>query len=132
MVNTKINDEKHNKDNTDFKNKIQENDIEAKSEDSQNYKATDEFYKEDLPAAREDLPIALRREKREIRKPDKLSLLAEAHSYLTEDLYPQSYNAVMKSHEAKEWQKATDEEMTSLAENNTWELVSPPKEKKII
>ncbi|KMQ86059.1 retrovirus-related pol polyprotein from transposon tnt 1-94 [Lasius niger] len=79
-----------------------------------------------------DLPIALRRSRREIKRPDKLSLMAEAYAYVTEDLYPQSYDAAMKSNEAQEWKKAMDEEMSSLTENNTWELVNPPKGKRIV
>lgn len=78
------------------------------------------------------LSIALRRSKRKIRKPDELSLVAEAYAYVTEDLYPQSYDSTMKSDEAQEWTKAMDDEMFSLAENNTWELVNPPKGKRIV
>lgn len=79
-----------------------------------------------------DLTLALRRSRREIKRPDKLSLMAEAYAYVTEDLYPQSYDAAMKSNEAQEWKKAMDEEMSSLTENNTWELVNPPKRKRIV
>lgn len=79
-----------------------------------------------------DLPIALRRSKRGIRKPDKLSLLTEAYAYVMENLYPQSYDSAMKSDEAEEWKRAMNDEMSSLAENNTWELVNPPKGKKIV
>lgn len=62
--------------------------------------------------------MALRRSKRASRKLDRLSLMAKAYVYVTEDLYPQSYDSAMKSDEAQEWKKAM-EEMYSLAENNT-------------
>lgn len=55
-------------------------------------------------------PIAFHRGKREIRKPDKLSLLAEADSYVMEDLSPQTYNSAMKSNKAQEWRKVMDNE----------------------
>lgn len=58
--------------------------------------------------------------------------MAEAYAYFSKDLYPQSYDAAMKLNEAQEWKKTMDEEMSSLAENNTWELVNPSKGKKIV
>ncbi|KMQ87021.1 integrase core domain protein [Lasius niger] len=38
----------------------------------------------------------------------------------------------LRRNEAQEWKKAMDDEMFSLAENNTWELVNPPKGKRIV
>ena len=45
---------------------------------------------------------------------------------------PQSYPEAITSSEASEWDLAMNNEMQALEENNTFELVSPPKDKKVI
>lgn len=45
---------------------------------------------------------------------------------------PQTYEEAMKSAEKASWQKAMEEEISSLKENNTWELVPKPVNCKVI
>ncbi len=42
-----------------------------------------------------------------------------------------TYEEAMNSSEALQWKQAMDEEMKSLIENNTWELIDKPKRKNI-
>ena len=45
---------------------------------------------------------------------------------------PNSYSEAKVSENSQEWQSAMDEEMKSLAENNTWELVDKPDNRMVI
>ena len=44
---------------------------------------------------------------------------------------PMTYPEALKSNEATKWQKAMDDEMTALTENETYELVTPPEGRQI-
>ena len=45
---------------------------------------------------------------------------------------PTTYSEALKSNEATKWQKAMDDEMTVLTENETYELVTPPEGRQIV
>ena len=45
---------------------------------------------------------------------------------------PQNYKEAINSKERKEWKKAMDEEFESLKKNNTWKLVTRPKDQPVI
>jgi len=45
---------------------------------------------------------------------------------------PQTYEEAINSHQSKEWKDAIREELYSLQENNTWQLVEYPVGKNII
>ena len=45
---------------------------------------------------------------------------------------PETYQEVLKHGNKTEWIKAMKEEMKSLHENHTYDLVKPPKKKKIL
>ena len=45
---------------------------------------------------------------------------------------PTTYSEALKSNEATKWQKAMDDEMTALTENETYELVTPPEGRQIV
>src|SRR5690606_22323231 len=45
---------------------------------------------------------------------------------------PKSYHQAKSSAEWKEWQKAMDEELQSLKENQVWEVVPKPANRKIV
>lgn len=51
---------------------------------------------------------------------------------LTEDGEPENYQEVMSSDDKNLWLEAMKEEMDSLIKNDTYELVKPPKGKKIL
>ena len=44
---------------------------------------------------------------------------------------PTTYAEAMQSDNSQEWQSAMDEEMASLIENNTWELVEKPDDRMV-
>ena len=45
---------------------------------------------------------------------------------------PETYQEVLKHENKTKWLKAMKEEMKSLHENHTYDLVKPPKKKKIL
>ena len=45
---------------------------------------------------------------------------------------PKSYHEALNSNESYQWKKAMDEEINSLKQNNTWVLVDPPQNCKVI
>ena len=49
-----------------------------------------------------------------------------------DDSEPGSYKEAMRGEEATEWKKAADEEMQSLLEQGTWQLVERPRGRKVI
>ena len=55
-------------------------------------------------------------------------LLAQA----TDILEPQSYKQALKSPDSPEWQKAMDDELQSLRENEVYEIVPRPRGQKIV
>ena len=82
--------------------------------------------------------IATRREKREIRKPLRYASCADSVDNnivayalaVAENIdfdEPQSYKEAVQSKEEAEWLIAMNEEMQSLAKNETWDLVPLPK-----
>lgn len=58
--------------------------------------------------------------------------IMQGHAYLSECHEPSSYENALKSQESEKWSKAINEEYASLMENQTWKLVQPPKNRKII
>ena len=45
---------------------------------------------------------------------------------------PSTYNEAINSDEAAKWTVAMTEEMKSLHKNQTWELVKPPEDRKLV
>lgn len=68
------------------------------------------------------------RHKEQIRKPTRF----DGYVMLAQVNNPKSYKEAIQSEEAEEWKEAMDEEMESLTENGTWELVEKPTDRKII
>ncbi|RVW21953.1 Retrovirus-related Pol polyprotein from transposon TNT 1-94 [Vitis vinifera] len=48
------------------------------------------------------------------------------------DMEPKTYQEAINSNEADQWVKAIQEEMDSLRKNETWELVTKPKDRKVV
>ncbi|KAL6334097.1 hypothetical protein AAG906_004528 [Vitis piasezkii] len=48
------------------------------------------------------------------------------------DMEPKTYQETINSNEADQWVKAIQEEMDSLRKNETWELVTKPKDRKVV
>lgn len=63
---------------------------------------------------------------------DKQVNLAYAFAAACIIMEPQSFNEACCSPETTPWKKAMDEEYKSLLENNMWELVKRPKNRKVI
>jgi hypothetical protein len=79
--------------------------------------------------------IAVRRPKRNTRKPDRFTKDMVAYALpveIIEEDIPTTYKEAELSSESGKWKDAMSEEMKSLHENDTWELVKLPKGKKAI
>ena len=84
------------------------------------------------PQQQHDLPIAIRRPRREIRKPARFEdMVAYAFPVVEEDM-PQTFLEANSSPDKEKSKKAMDEEMQSLVKNHTWKLARLPKGKKEI
>ena len=81
--------------------------------------------------------LARDRTRRQIKPPEKFgyadlmafSLVATSEVW---DDEPKSYKAAMASKENLKWGKTRDEEMKSLHDNHTWELVKKPVGAKVL
>lgn len=52
--------------------------------------------------------------------------------FLTDDREPESFEKVLEDENKKDWMDAMEDEMKSLYENNTFELVKLPKGKRAL
>ncbi|KAH9753489.1 Integrase catalytic domain-containing protein [Citrus sinensis] len=78
--------------------------------------------------------IATRRPRREIKKPGWLTkdmVVAYALPVIDDDI-PNTFGEALRSSESDQWKLAMEEEMKSLHQNQTWELVKLPKGKRVI
>ncbi|KAH9657504.1 hypothetical protein KPL70_023101 [Citrus sinensis] len=78
--------------------------------------------------------IATRRPRREIKKPRWLTkdmVVAYALPVINDDI-PNTFGEALRSSESNQWKLAMEEEMKSLHQNETWELVKLPKGKRTI
>ncbi|KAH9741104.1 Integrase catalytic domain-containing protein [Citrus sinensis] len=78
--------------------------------------------------------IATRRPRREIKKPGWLTkdmVVAYALPVIDDDI-PNTFGEALRSSESDQWKLAMEEEIKSLHQNQTWELVKLPKGKKAI
>ncbi|KAL2505550.1 putative gag-pol polyprotein [Abeliophyllum distichum] len=95
---------------------------------------------EDHPVEEEplvDYQFARDRERRQAREPRRFgyeSELAFAYASYEElvDRESNTFEEAMRSEQSEEWLKAMREEMSSLAKNQTWELVPRPKNKSTV
>lgn len=76
--------------------------------------------------------IATSRPRREIRKPSRFTDMVAYALPIIGDNIPYNYRDAVQSMESDKWKKSMDEEMQSLHQNQTWELVPLPKGKKTI
>ncbi|KAH9761919.1 Integrase catalytic domain-containing protein [Citrus sinensis] len=76
--------------------------------------------------------IAYRMPHREIRKPARFVDMVAYALPIVDDDVPSTYREAISNPESIQWKKAMNEEMQSLHKNETWELVTLPKEKKAI
>ena len=83
------------------------------------------------PQQQHDLPIAISRPRREIRKPARFEAMVAYAFPVVEEGIPQTFLKENSSPDEK-WKKAMDEEMQSLVKNHTWKLARLPKGKKAI
>ena len=76
--------------------------------------------------------IAYRRPRREIRRLARfVDMVAYALQIIDDDV-ASTYREAVSNPESIQWKKAMNEEMQPLHKNETWELVTLPKEKKTI
>ena len=84
------------------------------------------------PQQQHDLPIAISRPRREIRKPARFEDMVAYAFPVVEEGIPQTFLEVNSSPDKEKWKKSMDEEMQSLVKNHTWKLARLPKGKKAI
>ena len=84
------------------------------------------------PQQQHDLPIAISRPRREIRKPARFEGMVAYAFPVVEEGIPQTFFEANSSPDKEKWKKAMDEEMQSLVKNHTWKLARLPKGKKEI
>ena len=84
------------------------------------------------PQQQHDLPIAISRPRREIRKPARFEDMVAYAFPVVEEGIPQTFLEANSSPDKEKWKKAMDEEMQSLVKNHTWKLARLPKGKKAI
>ena len=84
------------------------------------------------PQQQYDLPIAISRPRREIRKPARFEDMVAYAFPVVEKGIPQTFLEANSSPDKEKWKKAMDEEMQSLVKNHTWKLARLPKGKKAI
>ena len=84
------------------------------------------------PQQQHDLPIAISRPRREIRKPTRFEDMVAYAFPVVEEGIPQNFLEANSSPDKENWKKAMDEEMRSLVKNHTWKLARLPKGKKAI
>eukprot|EP00253_Pinus_taeda_P023137 PITA_23137 len=76
-------------------------------------------------------PVALRRSTRERKIPKKYEDSASSFALITEDGEP-CYQEAVDDTDSKNWKAAIEEEMDSLAKNNTWDLVELPEGRSVV
>ena len=74
----------------------------------------------------EDMDMRTLRDRRQLRQPTRYN------DYVLFVSEPQSYSAAMTSDNSLEWKNAMDDEMKSLIENKTWELVNIPADTNLV
>ena len=84
------------------------------------------------PQQQHDLPIAISRPRRDIRKPARFEYMVAYAFPVVEEGIPQTFLEANSSPEKEKWKKVMDEEMQSLVKNHTWKLAKLPKGKKAI
>ena len=84
------------------------------------------------PQQQHDLPIAISRPRREIRKPARFEDMVAYAFPVVEECIPQTFLEANSSPDKEKWKKDMDEEMQSLVKNHTWKLARLPKGKKAI
>ncbi|KAH9782773.1 retrovirus-related pol polyprotein from transposon TNT 1-94-like protein [Citrus sinensis] len=104
-------------------------------------KVEEEVVSSDVPQNEETIDdvddddfIATRRPRREIKKPGWLTkdiVVAYALPVIDDDI-PNTFGEALRSNESDQWKLAMEEEMKSLHQNQTWELVKLPKGKRAI
>lgn len=80
------------------------------------------------------IPIVpdLRRSSRQRREPVRLNLLCEGQVLYTDSGEPECYQEAVRNGASIKWEKAMQEEMSSLEINNTWDLVRKPEDKRVL
>ena len=80
--------------------------------------------------------MAKDRQKRQVKPPKrygqaKMTTFALSVAEEIVDMEPKTYQEAINSNEADQWVKSIQEKMDSLRKNETWELVTKPKDRKL-
>eukprot|EP00253_Pinus_taeda_P026021 PITA_26021 len=77
-------------------------------------------------------PVTLRRSTRERKTPKRYEYSASSFALITEDGEPSCYQEAVDDTDSEKWKAVVEEEMDSLAKNNTWDLVDLPKGRSVV
>ncbi len=77
-------------------------------------------------------PVTLRRSTRERKTPKRYEDFASSFALITEDGEPSCYQEAVDDTDSEKWKVAMEEEMDSLAKNNTWDLVELPEGRSVV
>ena len=77
-------------------------------------------------------PVSLRRSTRERKIPKRYEDSASSFALITEDGEPSCYQEAVDDTDSEKWKVAMEEEMESLAKNNTWDLVELPEARSVV
>eukprot|EP00253_Pinus_taeda_P022102 PITA_22102 len=77
-------------------------------------------------------PVSLRRSTRERKIPKRYEDSASSFSLITEHGEPSCYQEAVDDTDSEKWKVAMEEEMNSLAKNNTWDLVELPEARSVV
>eukprot|EP00253_Pinus_taeda_P021000 PITA_21000 len=77
-------------------------------------------------------PVSLRRSTRERKIPKRYEDSASSFSLITNDGEPSCYQEAVDDTDSEKWKVAMEEEMDSLAKNNTWDLVELPEGRSVV
>ena len=76
--------------------------------------------------------IAVRRQRREIKKPTRFTDMVAYALPVCDDSIPSTYPDAIRSTESGNWASAMEEETQSLKKNKTWKLTQLPERRKAI
>ena len=77
-------------------------------------------------------PVTLRRSTRERKTPKRYQDSASSFALITGDGEPSCYQEATDDTDNKKWKMAMEEQMDSLAKNNTWDLVELPEGRSVV
>lgn len=87
---------------------------------------------EDSDADDDEVPLRYRLRSAAGAHNSTVSAMLAGCAFVAESIEPNSFEEALRSRDASKWDQAMANEMDALIKNQTWELVSPPDDRKVI